>query len=93
MGVIYPDPDFNTTLGFFQHLNTVTGNWWATGLLTLIFVVSFVGFKPQANADSLTGAGFITFIAASLMAILEWISPEIVTIPLAITVLGWLFIR
>jgi len=87
----FPEPTFTDSIGLFSYLNTITGDWQPPALLLFTFIFVFIGLQAFGNDQAFTTSGFLTTVAAALMAGLQWIQPEIVLIPFIITVAGFGF--
>lgn len=65
----YADPSFNTTVGLFEHVNSITQGWALILFTMALYIVIFSLLKKRfyETADSLLVASILTFVFASFL--------------------------
>jgi hypothetical protein len=86
----YPVPTNITRVeDLFTHANSLTNDMFGVGLLLLIWVVAFTGFKGYYNSESaFASASFITAISSVILFGLEIVSATYLTITILLLVIA-----
>jgi len=65
----FPDPNFNTTTGFFTHVNSLTYSWGTPLVCFSIAIVAFVILKTKGyrTSDSLSVSTFVAFLMSTFL--------------------------
>lgn len=64
----------NDMYSYLVAVNSMTNNYFMTGVLLVWFVILFVAFKNFGTNDALLGAGFLTMITTVMFIILDFVT-------------------
>lgn len=73
---------------FIQYVSFITGDWFATGFIILIWLAVFGISLVAGSRKAIMVASFITFIFSIYFVKLSMINPIIVITLIALTILG-----
>jgi hypothetical protein len=88
--------DVTGFIGFFQAVNTVTYGMFGLGMFGIIYIILFVSFtmsmagqgRPDSDRESLAISSFIMCIVTPMLSVLGLIDITIVSIPIALALVG-----
>ena len=69
-------------------VNTLTNSWYAYLILLVIYFVCFIAMKRYDTEAVFLVSNFIVLIVAIFMFIKEWITIEVLAIPIVLTLIG-----
>lgn len=88
----YPYPTNVTNMtGWLSHVNTLTSNYFGTGIVAAIFVITFISMKNYDTEDAIIVSSFITAISSYFLHILGLVN-QFVPILFTVLLAGSLFI-
>lgn len=79
---------------FFVYMNYATNDWFALGILLIIFIMGLVGFSFTAGfAKGLAVSSFITLIFATYFLRLTMVTPAVAYLLIILVIVGVLLSR
>jgi prepilin signal peptidase PulO-like enzyme (type II secretory pathway) len=93
----YVTPTGNETAGFYEIFGFVgrsatAGLFWPIMLL-VVWVVSFMGLKQYSTSRAWTFASFFCAVLSILLAVLDYISPKFMYLPIMLTLIGFVWLK
>lgn len=73
---------------FFQYPNFILGGMFGLGILTIIFLTTFIVSLSSGSRKALLTSGFISTIFSIYFARLDLIQPVVVFVFIALTIIG-----
>jgi len=78
--------------GVADGVNTMTNSWYAYLILIVVFLICFISMKKYDTEAVFLSSSFITLIVSIFMFIKEWISIEVLAIPIVLTLIGIFYV-
>lgn len=89
MADLFPYPENITSMTkLFNHVNTITDNWFGPMILVIVAVIAFISTKSYSSGKAFGFAGFLTFIVAMLLRLLGLISNAILYFAIAFMIIS-----
>ncbi len=88
----------NNTVGMFQWINSVTGNWFFPLILIAVFLIMLVKmlFTPSnTTSKSFSAASFVVMILSVFARVMDFVSTGFMTVFIIMTAAGaiWMHIE
>ena len=68
--------DISSFQGLFVQSNEFMGGGLALGIIFSLWIISFYSFSEYASIDALKASTWVSFLASSLLSLLEIVSPS-----------------
>lgn len=77
----------------FKYGSYVTNGWFGTGLVIMIFLISFVGTSLMNVGRAFAASAFIAFVFSVYFARIQAVSPTVPIILLVATIVGFFWAK
>ena len=92
MGKFFPDPTFDSPVGWFAHLNDLTNSLYVPSLIFLVWVSAFFALKNNENDSAFTAASFFALIVSILFSVMGLLNAQFTLIPMGMLIIGFIIV-